>query len=371
MKVLVTDAAYKHAVAAIRSLGRRGVEVVAAASSKSAQGLYSRFTRERLILPPSSDTEAFATALAEASETRGIQAVLPIGYWSTLALSRHRARLPSSLHIAVAEWPAMEVASDKSRTLEFADRQGVSIPRTYPSAREVDRFPVVAKGRFDSGRVRYVRTREELDRIDTTDAILQEYVQGDGYGLYALLDRGVEKAVFMHKRLREYPVTGGASTMAESFHDPKLAEAGLTLLRALRWHGVAMVEFKQDVRDGSYRLMEINPKFWGSLDLAIASGVDFPWLTVQLALETPLGPGMPDYPDGVRFRWVFDDLMHAIARPTDSVAFVRDFFDPEVQSDLTLEDWKPGVISALHAARSVISRARRGTLRRPHGDPQA
>jgi predicted ATP-grasp superfamily ATP-dependent carboligase len=368
MKVLVTDAGYKHAVAAIRSLGRRGVEVVAGAPGRSAQGLYSRFTHERLFLPPSSETETFAGALAEASLTRGIDAVLPIGYWSTVACARHRTSLPSGLHVAVADWSAMEIASDKSRTLEFAERQGVSIPRTYASAAEVDRFPVVVKGRVDSGRVRYVRSRSDLDAIETQDAVLQEYVPGDGYGLYALMDHGVERAVFMHRRIREYPVTGGASTMAESFHDEKLAQAGLTLLRALGWHGVAMVEFKRDQRDDSYRLMEINPKFWGSLDLAIASGVDFPWLTVQLALGKPLGP-VPDYPDGVRFRWVFDDLMHALARPEDSVAFVRDFFDPRVRSDLLLEDWKPGVVSALHAARNVVTRARHGTLRRPHGDP--
>jgi predicted ATP-grasp superfamily ATP-dependent carboligase len=78
----------------------------------------------------------------------------------------------------------------------------------------------------------------------------------------------------MHRRIREYPITGGASTAAESFYDPALRDLRLTLLRALNWHGVAMVEFKKDQRDGTHKL--INAKFWGSLDLAIAAGVDFP-----------------------------------------------------------------------------------------------
>lgn len=67
----------------------------------------------------------------------------------------------------------------------------------------------------------------------------------------------------MHKRMREYPITGGSSTAAESMYDPELRDLGLTLLKALDWHGVAMVEFKKDSRDGKYKLMEINPKFWG------------------------------------------------------------------------------------------------------------
>lgn len=87
----------------------------------------------------------------------------------------------------------------------------------------------------------------------------------------------------MHKRIRELYTMGGPSTCAISVYDPKLLDYGLKILGALNWHGIAMVEFKKDSKDGTFKLMEINPKFWGSLDLAIASGIDFPYLLYKMA----------------------------------------------------------------------------------------
>jgi len=73
----------------------------------------------------------------------------------------------------------------------------------------------------------------------------------------------------MHHRLREDPPTGGQSTAARAYFSEQLKEYGLRLLQALRWHGAAMVEFKLDSRSGQFVLMEINGKFWGSLELAL------------------------------------------------------------------------------------------------------
>ena len=89
----------------------------------------------------------------------------------------------------------------------------------------------------------------------------------------------------MHRRIRERLVMGGPSTCAESVYDSKLLDYGLRVLKNLKWHGVAMVEFKKDSIDGEFKLMEINPKFWGSLDLAIASGVDFPYLLYNMTIR--------------------------------------------------------------------------------------
>jgi predicted ATP-grasp superfamily ATP-dependent carboligase len=261
----------------------------------------------------------------------------------------------------------MEIAAYKTRTFEFAAEHGIPTPRTYPDRDSVESFPVVVKKSTGTGRVRYVNSRAELERVDTSDAVIQDYVPGQGFGFFALFDRGVERAIFMHRRIREYPVTGGASTAAESIYDPALRDLGLKLLRALDWHGVAMVEFKRDDRDGVFRLMEVNPKFWGSLDLAIASGVDFPWLAVQLALgrlQTPI----LEYRTGVRFRWIFDDLMHLAARPSALPDFLRDFRGAE--NDLRLRDPKPALFDAAKTLLSIVVRASSGRLRHPHGIPR-
>ena len=118
-----------------------------------------------------------------------------------------------------------------------------------------------------------------------------------------------------HRRLREKPPSGGVSVYRESIPlDHNLVDKSFALLQALRWNGVAMVEFKVDARDGVPKLMEVNGRFWGSLQLAIDSGVDFPWLLYQLgttgAVQHLTGP----YEVGVRSRWWIGDLDHLLLR---------------------------------------------------------
>jgi predicted ATP-grasp superfamily ATP-dependent carboligase len=117
-----------------------------------------------------------------------------------------------------------------------------------------------------------------------------------------------------HRRLREKPPSGGVSVLRESIAvPPALAAAADRLLAALAWHGVCMMEFKLDARDGVPRLMEINPRFWGSLALAIDAGVDFPWLLYALAAGAPPAP-VTSYRLGVRSRWELGDLDHLLIR---------------------------------------------------------
>jgi predicted ATP-grasp superfamily ATP-dependent carboligase len=367
MKVLVTDGEYKQAVAAIRNLGRHGVNVVVASARRSAPGFFSRYCTERVLCPEPED-EAFLPALLEHVDRLSVDVILPIGGAATSEISRDKAAAEAHAAVPVAPWESMVIAADKRRSAALAEELGVPVPRTYADRESVDSFPVVAKRAWGSGVVRYVNSPAELSASTFADSLVQEYVPGAGYGFFALFDQGEERAVFMHRRIREFPVTGGASTAAVSVYDPLLEELGLRMLRGLRWHGVAMVEFKRDSRDGRYKLVEVNPKFWGSLDLAVEAGVEFPWLAVQLALGRPL-PTQDGYPTGVRFRWVFEDLMHAVARPRDLGAFLSDFRDGSVRHDFDRADLKPSLIAAGRTLAGLAVRAKRRALLRPHGAP--
>jgi predicted ATP-grasp superfamily ATP-dependent carboligase len=137
--------------------------------------------------------------------------------------------------------------------------------------------------------------------------MLQEYVAGQGQGIFALYDNGTPLAFFAHRRLREKPPSGGVSVLSESMiADPVMVGHARSLLNSVNWHGVAMVEFIV-AEDGTPYLMEINTRFWGSLQLAIDAGVDFPYLLYQLACgekpETVAG-----YKTGIRLRWMLGDL---------------------------------------------------------------
>jgi predicted ATP-grasp superfamily ATP-dependent carboligase len=201
-------------------------------------------------------------------------------------------------------------------------------------------------------------------------AVIQDYIPGAGFGFYGLFNRGELRAMFMHRRIRELPVTGGASTAAAAYYDERLRDLGVTLMTALKWHGVAMVEMKRDQRDGEYKLMEINPKFWGSLDLSIAAGVNFPYLACRMACDGDVEPVL-DYDRHVKFRWLLpNDLLHVLARPASSREFLADFFDPMVKTNLSVHDWRPSLHLAMTTPFQIAGRAVKGKLFRPHGAPR-
>jgi len=370
MRILITDAGYKHTLGAIRSLGRRGYYIVAGASSKYAQSFYSRYCRERVVYPHPRDEREFIRFLTNYVEDNQIDVLLPVGYLTTTVLSKYKDLFADRTKLPIPDWEQMKIACNKDETMNFAQKIGIAIPRTYRDIQEIDRFPIVAKGVRESGQIRYLNSLEELRRIDTSNTIIQEFIPGEGYGFFALFNRGEPRAIFMHRRIREYPITGGPSTAAISIYDRELMTLGLKLLRGLRWHGVAMTEFKKDSRDGKYKLMEINPKFWGSLDLAIFSGVDFPYLLVRMATEGDVEPVM-DYKVGTRIMWPFpDDILHLLANPKAIRSFFRDFFDQNVLTNICLSDMKPNLFQILATLRTILLRLKDGDLKFPHGRPR-
>ena len=187
-------------------------------------------------------------------------------------------------------------------------------------------FPLVIKPKLSCGSrgIVYVHTKNELlENYKRIHAIypfpmIQEFIPpgGNAYGVFLLFNKDAEpRAVFAHKRLREFPVNGGPSTLRESVHKPDLVNVSIKLLKALNWYGVAMVEFKEDPRDGQCKLMEINPRFWGSLPLSILAGVDFPYLLYKMAVNGDVEPVM-NYPEGVRCRWLLlGDTLHFLTNP--------------------------------------------------------
>jgi predicted ATP-grasp superfamily ATP-dependent carboligase len=160
----------------------------------------------------------------------------------------------------------------------------------------------------------------------------------------------------MHKRIRELYVMGGPSTCAESVYDSKLMDYGLRILKALKWHGVAMVEFKKDSTDGTFKLMEINPKFWGSLDLAIASSVNFPYLLYKMTIDGDVSPTF-SYKNNVKFVWPFpDDLIHALNKPQDLKYFLSDLFNPCVNKNISINDLCPILFPVIKGISIVTSK---------------
>jgi predicted ATP-grasp superfamily ATP-dependent carboligase len=376
--ILISDEHYKHSLGIVRQLGRRRAQVSIVASSRDSLACRSRYCHE-VILSPAATLEALVETVLRAVRARHFDLVMPVSYPMTLALARRRDELCRYTNLELVESEAIEMAANKAKMVDLASRLGVPAPRTFRSAEiqnHADQltFPIVVKPQRElPGRspVRYARNAEELEEIlsgktgekrpDEVDYLVQEFIPGYGCGFFATYQKGVCKRVFMHRRLREYPASGGVSSCAESFYDAKLEAYGRRMLDALDWHGVAMVEFRRDVRDGEYKLMEINPKFWGSLDLALAAGADFPGDLCEMALGRTL-PVSSGYQRNLRFQWPFSghgDLFHLCTRPQSIFNVALDFVNPRVKSNVWLGDFRPNAQELFGLAGRVFRKRRR------------
>jgi predicted ATP-grasp superfamily ATP-dependent carboligase len=340
MSILVTDAGGNHALAVVRSLGGRGLDVIAAGCGAIDQAGFSRYCSGRVRYPsPRRDLGAFQEGLLRLLDERRPRLLLPMTECTLMALAPLRDEIEASVGLApLPATASLAVAFDKRATLDLADRLGVRAPRTVivhdldelDDLRDQVTYPAVIKPRrsefvtsdgrvLEGGPVEYCagpgRLRELYASVHARAPypLIQEFIPGEGYGVSMLYDHGRLRALFAHRRLRMIRPTGSGSSLRESIAPPDdMVAPARRLLETLEWHGVAMVEFKRDERDGAAVLMEINGRFWNSLPLAVASGVDFPFLIYRLATEGDC-PERLDYRVGVRGRWLAGDLQHLAA----------------------------------------------------------
>ena len=312
VSVLVTDGEQRAALAAVRSLGRAGYTVIVASALPHSLAGSSRYASQSVRVPdPLAEPDDFAAAIQAALRERPVQVVLPITEAAILALLKVRESLDAAIPFPSAE--VFRRVSDKAAVMAIAPDVGIAVPeqRLVLSRAEAAglhgaglRFPLVLKparsvaegvaGRVKLG-VLHVADRAELeaklDRLpeEAFPLLIQSRIVGPGVGVFLMLWDGQLRALFMHRRLREKPPSGGVSVYSESvMADPALIDRSKALLDRLGWQGVAMVEYKIDAASGVPYLMEINGRLWGSLQLAVDSGVDFPSLLVASALgENP------------------------------------------------------------------------------------
>lgn len=327
MNALVLDGAERASLAVTRSLGMKGIRVTVAESYSCSTSSLSKYCKNRVVYSsPEKDAARFLEDLLSLVKTGKYQIIYPLRETTNILLSMHKKEFEKYVIVPIPDYDKLLVTCDKFKTLELALKNNVPCPETYlvNKADELPQdvaFPLVVKPRLKTVIVKnkpvmlkvvsrnYVTNRDELrlvfDEIVNRCGIaplVQEFVPGEGYGVEALCHFGEPRAVFVHHRLREYPITGGASTFREGVHEPQMMQFALAILQQLKWHGVAMVEFKMDKRDNKPKLMEINGRFWGSLALPVASGVDFPFLLNKMMIDGDVEPVM-NYKTGVKCRW--------------------------------------------------------------------
>lgn len=377
-KVLVTGAEEHQGLAVIRGLGLAGIPVVACGTSRYSLGFHSRFAIETYrYTSPLESPQRFLSDICEIVRRSRPALVIPAVESTLVVLNDARQRLERHTTLAAPAPEILEYAIDKAKTLELAMRLGVPVPRSVQgetldeilASAATLAFPVAIKPRGHGlhsstantlgFKVRYARSLAELEgtlapfRRDGRALLVQEYVPGTGRCVSAVCRRGEPLVLFAYAREREFPLSGGVSVLRRSIAlDERLERYVAALLRAIGWHGVAMVEFKYDDRVERYTLMEINGRFQASTALSLDAGLNLPHLVACVYLDRDPRP-VARYKIGVRERWLRGDLMalrDGLTPPRHTPhalvlwRFLWDFRPGIRYDEFKLFDWKPGLV---------------------------
>ncbi len=336
MKVFITDGSHNHALAAARSLGKQGWEVVVGETTPLSKAGFSRFCRQRRVYPsPSQSVSAFIAWLLDEVKREKYDFLLPMTEAALLPISAHRERFLPYVRLPLASHETILKVFNKAETLSLAMKKGVPTPETWfiesllelPALSKKLPYPVVIKPKWSSywngdrivsgGGASYAFGPDEFLKKylhihqEIPLPLVQSFSPGKGYGIYTLFDHGKPKVFFAHERVRDVRPTGSGSALRRSISpDPLLKAHAITLLEAVEWHGVAMVEFKWDKGNAAPALMEINGRFWNSLSLAIAAGVDFPTLLLEMEQGKPVAE--ISYQTDLLCRWFLGDCRHLL-----------------------------------------------------------
>jgi len=336
VKVLTTDPERRIGLFAIRYFGRAGAEVDGIADGNSSEepiGFSSRYINKKIYTQHGERLEKFKNYLVGHSKYYDL--VYPVDVSRMLSVIEADEEYGLECKYLLPKKDSLIVADNKELLIQHAQKMGLSCPRTLfrISEGELEKicrkeitYPCVIKFRGDQRETHWkpeerysiVRSPEELlieyRRMHGIEEfpIIQEYIKGGGYGYSALFDKSHRlRAQFCHKRLREYPISGGPSSCAESYYHEELVSLGRRLLESLDWTGIAMVEFKFDEARKRFFIIEVNPRLWGSLPLAIHSGVNFPVLHAMAALDMDFEDVL-SYKLGVKVRFIDKDIKSII-----------------------------------------------------------
>lgn len=371
MNVMMVDSQFKSSLACARSLGSKGIPVRIFLEDYPSLSSSSKYIKEIL-------HQSNGKSMDSVTNKSQDQCMLfPMTDISMIRCFEDQETGTSKYVLPFESYEAYKQLSNKSNLFHMAQELDICCPKTFFSpGKNIDpdfekflsqiTFPAVLKpslsriltseGWVNTG-VKYSRTLDEFRLVtnkfpfNSYSFLIQERIQGPGVGIFLLTHNGQPKAFFAHRRIREKPPSGGVSVVCESIEPPKEAlDAAKLLFERVGWTGVGMVEFKMDKRDNRPKLMEVNARFWGSLQLAISAGVDFPYLLYNMALGQDCS-GPDAYKIGLRSRWELGDLDHLLIRmknkssslslPEDAPSrprvlfdFCLDFFRPSVKNEV-------------------------------------
>lgn len=370
-------------LAVVRSLGRHGIPVWFVATEQLIPR-FSRYTARTVWWPGAEEPGAF-DALMEIGRRHHLNGwvLFPGGDSEARLVSQHHDELSSLFRVVTPPWDAMRWAADKRLTNERAESLGIDFPWShYPKGRQdieqlQCRFPLILKPTVRNGRNAFIQAKawrvddraSLLARYDQAASlvgeqaiVLQELIPGNGaaqFSYAALMDQGEPVASLVARRSRQYPIDFGyTSTFVQTVENKAVEDAASRFLRSLRYSGLVEIEFKYDVRDGRYKILDVNARTWTWIGLGGIAGVDFPHLQWRLAL----GEKLPRLRGNAGAAWMHSlrDFIAACqemrAGKIAAGAYMRSLHRPMVFAAFATDDPVPGLIDLPLTLSHLVTR---------------
>ena len=321
--VVITGGDFQ-ALGVLRTFAKKGIPVIML-DSDHCIGKYSRFKKKFFRSPRPSDDQSYVDFLIGLAKRERIDrdrwVIFPNSDETVYVLSKHKNILEEFYRVTTPDWEVIQNVHIKKNTYQLAEEHGIPIPTTYcPETLEelVElglNYPVVVKPSIRDNfyskvksKAYRVNSKEELVKtyeyvcsiIDPSEVLVQEYIPGGPKHLYSFcpfFKEGQVVTSIMARRARQHPMDfGHASTFAELVDIPEIRSIAERFLGLIGYYGFAEVEFMRDPRDGDYKLIEVNPRVWGWHTIAIASGLDLPYLLYQdmIGEQMDVRPPMKD-----------------------------------------------------------------------------
>jgi D-aspartate ligase len=297
-----------------RSLGRRGIPICVIDDQHSVSQ-FSKYVTRTVRVKDLRDEVKTVESVLEVGQRYGLKGwvLFPTRDETVAAFSRHRDRLAEFFRVTTACWETVRWAWDKKNTYDRAAELGIPVPHTYNPRTERElaplysRLPLALKPAvkenffYATGAKAWrAETPDQLDdlfrrairQIRPEELLIQEIIPGDGqrqYSYCAFFRDGQAQSTLVAKRLRQHPREfGRAATYVETIEHPEIEELSERFLKAIDYYGLVEVEFKQDPRDGQFKLLDVNARTWGFHTIGVPAGVDFPYLLYADQIDEPV-----------------------------------------------------------------------------------
>ena len=318
--IIITDAMYRSSLAAVQALKGKEYNIIVCQTDdykKTPLSFKSRYVSEAVFL----HEKNYAKELLQLAQKYDNPVILPIGAKTVELLSNNCEIFEKCASFLVPAPKALSDANDKKGVARIACELGIPTPTEYGETIP-DKYPVIVKPYCGEkfglhaeeryikacNREEYLCAIEKMKRYDDSP-IVQECINGEAVGICVMIDKNHEYAGYIcHKRIREYPISGGPSTCCKTIYDSMLVNQSVELLKKLNFCGIAMVEYKGG------KLLEINPRVWGSFPLTLKSKSNFTENWVNCSLGIPCRDNF--YKTDVKMKFTVNDTLAALKHLT-------------------------------------------------------